>query len=98
MMLFQCIVCVIKIASVCNTKLFMHCKQHAQCNIAARQRGLMHIKAVDNQTYIFVPTSFILKFCTNFFYSNGKKKFRVGRKKGRVGSPEPDIFFFSPYL
>ena len=34
MMLFQCIVC------VCNTKLVMYCKQHVQCNITARWRGL----------------------------------------------------------
>jgi len=73
MMLFQCIVCVIKAACVCNTKLFMYLKQHAQCSIGARWRGLMHIKAVDNQIYIFVLTVFVLKFRTNFFYSNGKK-------------------------
>jgi len=36
---------------------------------------------LDNQIYIFVPTFFALKFCTNVFYSNGKK-FRVWTKKG----------------
>jgi len=36
MTLFQCIVCVIKVSCVCNTKLFMYCKQYAQCYIAAR--------------------------------------------------------------
>jgi len=51
----------------------------------------MHIKAVDNRNYIFVPPFFVLKFRTNFT-SNGKK-FRVGSKKSRVGSPEPDIVF-----
>ena len=57
------------VSRVCNTKLFVYCKQHAQCNIAARWKGLMNIKAVDNQKYIFVPTFFIdlLKFRTTFF-------------------------------
>jgi len=58
----------------------------------------MHIKAVNYQTYMFLPTVFVLQLNLkkNIFYLNGKK-FRVGTKKGSVGSPEPDIVFFSPY-
>jgi len=50
------------------------------------------IKAADNQIYIFVPTFFILKFCTNFFLLKRTKSLGSARKKGRVRSPEPDIF------
>ena len=44
----------------------------------------------------FVPTFFVLTFRTNYF-TPMRKKFRVGTKKGRVGSPEPNIVFISPY-
>jgi len=68
---------------------------HSVTYIAARRRGLMHIKAVDNQLFIFLPTFFVLMFRTICF-TEMEKKFRVGSTKGRVGSPEPDIFFFIP--
>jgi len=44
MTLFQFIVCLK--SPLCATVSFlpgMYCKQHAQCNIAARLRGFMHI-------------------------------------------------------
>jgi len=41
----------------------------------------MHIKAVDNKKYIFVPTFFVLKFRTNFVFTEMEKKFRVGMIK-----------------
>jgi len=66
MTLFQCIICVIKVFCVLNTMVFMYCKLQAQCNIAARWRGFMHIKAVDNQIFISVPTFFVLTFRTIF--------------------------------
>ena len=96
MTLFQCIFCVIKIARVCNTKLFMYCKQHAQCNIAARRRCLMHIKAVDNQKYIFVPTFFLLTFRTKFCLLKWKKwgkSLRSGVKMVGSGHRNQTIFF-----
>jgi len=40
-------------------------------------------------SYLSFAPSFLLKW---------KKQFRVGTKKGRVGSPEPDISFVSPNL
>jgi len=68
MTLFQCIVCVIQVSCVCNTKLFMYWKQHAQCNIAARWRGgRMQIYKFIYQIYIFEPTYFELKYRTNLF-------------------------------
>jgi len=51
-------------------------------------------KNVDNQKYIFVPTFVVLKFNTNLFFTQMEKNI-LGRdeRKGRVGSPEPNIFF-----
>jgi len=54
----------------------------------------MHIKAVDNQKYIFVPTFFILKFRSIFFLLKGKKEFRVRTKK-KVGLGHRNHIFFS---
>ena len=95
MTLFQCIVCATKVSCVCNTKLFVYVSNmHSVTKLAPRWRGLMHIKAVDNQKYIFVPTFFILKFRSIFFLLKGKKEFRVRTKK-KVGLGHRNHIFFS---
>jgi len=50
----------------------------------------MHIKAADNQIYIFCTHLFVLSvepFLLKW------KRFMVGTKKGRVGLSETDFFF-----
>jgi len=79
---------------MCATLRFlMYCKQHAQCNIAPRWRGLMHIKNVDNHKYFFVPTFFVLKFNTNLFLLKWRNIFWVGTKE-KVGSGHRNKTFF----
>ena len=53
--------------------------------------------AVDNQKYISVPTCFVLKFCTNVFFTQMEKFFRVGTKN-KVGSAHQNQTYFIFYL
>jgi len=76
------------------------CVQHLAflCTVSNMHsvRGLMHIKAVDNQNHDFVPT-FRTKVSHHVFFTQMGKSLGSGGKKVGSGHRNQTYFFFLPY-